>query len=110
MKILVIEDNAELLQDIKNFLEEEGNICEIAPNYKLAYDKIGIFPYDILIVDITLPDGNGLDIIKAVKKENIDAGIIIISAKNAVGDKIHGLEIGADDYLAKPSARRGWGD
>nr|WP_299340170.1 response regulator transcription factor [Allomuricauda sp.] len=102
MKILVIEDNVELLQDIKHFLEEEGNICEIAPNHRLAQDKIGIFPYDILIVDITLPDGNGLDIIKSVKKENIDAGIIIISAKNAVRDKVHGLEIGADDFLAKP--------
>lgn len=102
MKILVIEDNVELLQDIKSFLEEEGNICEIASNHRLAQDKIGIFPYDILIVDITLPDGDGLDIIKSVKKENIDAGIIIISAKNAVGDKIHGLEIGADDFLAKP--------
>jgi len=102
MKVLVIEDNVELLRDIKSFLEEEGNICEIAPNYKSAYDKIGYFPYDILVVDITLPDGNGLDIIREVKKENIDTGIIIISAKNSVGDKIHGLEIGADDYLAKP--------
>lgn len=102
MKILVIEDNVELLKDIQVFLEEEGNICEIAPSYKSAYDKIGFFPYDILIVDITLSDGNGLDIIKAVKKENIDAGIIIISAKNALEDKIYGLEIGADDYLTKP--------
>ncbi len=102
MKILVIEDNMELLRDIQMFLEEEGNICEIASDYKSAYDKIGFFPYDILIVDITLPDGNGLDIIKAVKKENIDAGIIIISAKNALEDKIYGLEIGADDYLTKP--------
>jgi DNA-binding response OmpR family regulator len=102
MKVLVIEDNVELLQDIKRFLEEEGNICEIAPNYKSANEKIGFFPYDILIVDITLPDGNGLDIIREVKRENIDVGIIIISAKNAVDDRIHGLEIGADDYLTKP--------
>lgn len=102
MKILVIEDNVELLQDIKNFLEEEGNVCEIAPDFKSAYMKVGIFPYDILVVDITLPDGTGLDIIREVKKENIDVGIIIISAKNAVGDKVNGLEIGADDYLTKP--------
>jgi len=102
MKILVIEDNAELLQDIKSFLEEEGNICEIATNYKAAYDKIGFFPYDILVVDIGLPDGSGLDIIRAVKKENIDVGIIIISAKNALGDKVYALELGADDYLTKP--------
>lgn len=102
MKILVTEDNVELLKDIKSFLEEEGNICEIAPDHRSAFNKIGIFPYDILVVDITLPDGNGLDIIKAVKRENIEAGIIIISAKNALGDKVHGLEIGADDYLVKP--------
>lgn len=102
MKILVIEDNVELLKDIKNFLEEQGNVCEIAADYKSAYMKAVIFPYDILVVDITLPDGTGLDIIKEVKKENIDVGIIIISAKNAVGDKVNGLEIGADDYLTKP--------
>lgn len=102
MKILVIEDNIELLKDIKNFLEEQGNICEIASDYKSAYMKAVIFPYDILVVDIALPDGSGLDIIKEVKKENIDVGIIIISAKNAIGDKINGLEIGADDYLTKP--------
>ena len=102
MKILVIEDNVELLHDIKNFLEREGNVCEVAPDYKTAYMKVGIFPYDILVVDITLPDGNGLDIIKETKKENIDVGIIIISAKNALEDKIKGLDIGADDYLTKP--------
>lgn len=102
MKILVIEDNVELLHDIKDFLEQEGNVCEIASDYRSAYMKIGIFPYDILVVDITLPDGSGLDVVKEIKKENIDAGIIIISAKNAVGDKVHGLEIGADDYLTKP--------
>ena len=102
MKILVIEDNVELLTDIKNFLEKEGNVCEVASNYSKAFMKVGVFPYDVLVVDITLPDGNGLDIIKAVKKENIDAGIIIISAMNAVGDRIHGLNIGADDYLTKP--------
>jgi DNA-binding response OmpR family regulator len=102
MKILVIEDNIELLKDIQNFLEDEGNVCEIASDYKSAYMKAVIFQYDILIVDITLPDGNGLDIIKQIKKENLDMGIIIISAKNAINDKVYGLEIGADDYLTKP--------
>jgi len=102
MKVLVIEDNIELLQDIKHFMEAQGNICEVAHDYKSAFMKVVIFPYDILIVDITLPDGSGLDIIKEVKQKNIDAGIIIISAKNAIGDKIQGLEIGADDYLTKP--------
>ena len=102
MKILIIEDNVELLNDIKDYLEKEGNVCEIALDYQSAYMKVGIFPYDILVVDIMLPDGNGLDIIREVKKENIDVGIIIVSAKNALGDKVYGLEIGADDYLTKP--------
>lgn len=102
MKILVVEDNIELLEDIRDFLEREGNVCEIAPDYKTAYMKVGIFPYDILVVDITLPDGNGLDIIREIKKENIDVGIIIVSAKNALQDKVYGLQIGADDYLTKP--------
>jgi DNA-binding response OmpR family regulator len=102
MKILVIEDNVELLQDIKSYLEQEGNVCETAQDYRTAYMKVGILPYDILVVDITLPDGNGLDIIKEIKRENIDVGIIIISAKNSLQDKVCGLEIGADDYLTKP--------
>ena len=101
MKILAIEDNAELLHDIKDFLEREGNICETASDYRSAYMKVGIFRYDILVVDITLPGGNGLDIIQEVKKEKLDVGIIIISAKNALEDKIYGLNIGADDYLTK---------
>jgi DNA-binding response OmpR family regulator len=102
MKILIVEDNLDLLEDIKDFLELEGNVCEVAPDFQSAYMKIGIFPYDILVVDITLPDGSGLDIIRAVKKENMDMGIIIISAKNDLEDKISGLELGADDYLTKP--------
>lgn len=102
MKILVIEDNVDLLHDIRDFLVREGNVCEIAPDYNTAYMKVGIFPYDILVVDITLPDGSGLDIINETKKENIDVGIIVISAKNAVKDKIQALDIGADDYLTKP--------
>ncbi|MCB0836358.1 MAG: response regulator transcription factor [Bacteroidetes bacterium] len=102
MKILIVEDNRELLNDIKQYLEKSGNICEIASDFKTADEKIGIFPYDILIIDLNLPDGNGLDIIREVKKENIDTGIIIISARNALDDKIKGLDLGADDYMTKP--------
>lgn len=102
MKILIVEDNIELLNDIKQYLERSGNICEIAPDFKTAYEKIGIFPYDILVIDLNLPDGNGLDIIRQVKQENIDVGIIIVSARNALDDKVKGLDLGADDYLTKP--------
>lgn len=102
MKILVVEDNLELLHDIKNFLEDQGNICEIVSDFEAAYMKVGILPYDIVIIDITLPKGSGLDLIREIKKEQLDSGIIIISAKNAIDDKVYGLEIGADDYLTKP--------
>jgi len=102
MKVLVIEDNQELLKDIQNFLSEEGNVCELASNYKTAQEKIGFFPYDILIVDLNLPDKDGLEIVKTAKLDKIDVGIIIISARNALGDKVKALELGADDYLEKP--------
>jgi len=102
MKILIIEDNIELLKDIKEYLEKAGHICETAESYNESYLKLGIHQYDILLVDITLPDGSGLDIIREAKKDNLDVGIIIISAKGAVSDKIMGLDLGADDYIAKP--------
>ncbi|NND04847.1 MAG: response regulator transcription factor [Saprospiraceae bacterium] len=102
MKILVVEDNLELLDDIKEFLELEGNVCEVATDFRSGYMKLGVFIYDILVVDIGLPDGSGLDIIREVKKENIDMGIIIISARSELEDKVSALELGADDYLTKP--------
>lgn len=102
MKILVIEDEIELLVAISNFLTRENFICELAESYSKADDKLAIYDYDIILLDITLPDGNGLDIMKSIKKHQKKAGIIIISAKNSLDDKIHGLDLGADDYLTKP--------
>ena len=102
MKILVIEDEIELLVAISNFLTRENFICELAESYSKADDKLAIYDYDIILLDITLPDGNGLDLMKSIKKHQKKAGIIIISAKNSLDDKIHGLDLGADDYLTKP--------
>jgi DNA-binding response OmpR family regulator len=102
MKILVIEDEIELLVAISNFLTRENFICELAESYSKADDKLAIYDYDIILLDITLPDGNGLDLLKSIKKHQKKAGIIIISAKNSLDDKIHGLDLGADDYLTKP--------
>ena len=102
MKILVIEDEIELLVAISNFLTRENFICELAESYSKADDKLAIYDYDIVLLDITLPDGNGLDLLKSIKKHQKKAGIIIISAKNSLDDKIHGLDLGADDYLTKP--------
>ena len=102
MKILIIEDEADLLSVISNYLMEAGYTCELAVRFDLAMDKISIYEYDIILLDIGLPDGNGLELIRAVKKFNPKTGIIIISAKNSLDDKISGLDLGADDYLTKP--------
>jgi len=102
MKILLIEDEKELSRSIDTYLREENYICETAHTYDQARERINLYIYDCVIVDITLPDGNGLDIIRELKEKHIETGIIIISAKNSLDDKILGLEIGADDYLTKP--------
>lgn len=102
MKILLIEDEPELRKSIKQYLHQEGYIVESASDYLKGIEKIEVYDYDCILVDITLPKGNGLDIIKQLKENNSKAGIIIISAKNSSDDKITGLDLGADDYLAKP--------
>lgn len=102
MKILVIEDEIELRNSIRHYLELEGNVIEFAADFSKAEDKTAAYDYDCVLVDITLPDGNGLEIIKQLKYNKSKAGIIIISAKHSLDDKIYGLNIGADDYLPKP--------
>lgn len=102
MKILIVEDNKHLAQNIEDYLKGEGNICECAYTYREAIDKIVSFGYELLILDIMLPDGNGLDVIKALRKINSEAGVLIVSAKDSLDDKIEGLNLGADDYLTKP--------
>ncbi|MFC0186562.1 DNA-binding response regulator, OmpR family, contains REC and winged-helix (wHTH) domain [Pseudarcicella hirudinis] len=102
MKILVIEDNRELAGNMQQFLSREGIICEFCHTYKEAEDKLISFQYDCVVLDIMLPDGNGLDILRFIKSNKIPCSVLIISAKNALDDKITGLELGADDYLTKP--------
>lgn len=102
MKILIIEDEKELAESIINYLNGQGYICESAYDYRTATEKVGVYNYDCIIVDLTLPDGNGLNIVRKLKSEHSDAGIIIISARGSIDDKVEGLEIGADDYLVKP--------
>jgi DNA-binding response OmpR family regulator len=102
MKILIIEDEKELASSITTYLSQEKYVCECVNNFAFASEKIDLYNYDCLIVDIILPDGNGLDIIKDLKKTKPETGIIIISARNSLNDKIMGLDIGADDYLTKP--------
>lgn len=102
MKLLIIEDETELAKSIAEYLSEESYLCEFAPTFKEAVQKIENFHYDCILLDITLPDGNGLTILEELKKQNKQDGVIIISAKNALDDKIKGLHLGADDYLTKP--------
>lgn len=102
MKILLVEDNPDLSETVVSYLRQEGYICESAPDYQTADDKIGVYRYDIIVLDITLPDGSGLDLLKKLKQQRSDAGVLIVSAKNALDDKLTGLNLGADDYLTKP--------
>ncbi|MCL1671167.1 response regulator transcription factor [Elizabethkingia ursingii] len=102
MKLLIIEDEIELAKSIAEYLSEENYLCEFASTYKEAIQKIENFHYDCILLDITLPDGNGLAILEGLKEHNKQDGVIIISAKNALDDKIKGLHLGADDYLTKP--------
>ncbi|MDA3614558.1 response regulator transcription factor [Polluticaenibacter yanchengensis] len=102
MKVLIIEDEKELAKSIVEYLSEEKYLCEEAATFTEAMNKIDVFNYDCILLDITLPDGNGLKILEELKKDNKQDGVIIISAKNSLDDKIKGLQIGADDYLTKP--------
>jgi DNA-binding response OmpR family regulator len=102
MKILIVEDEIDLSSSITSYLRQEKFNCEAVLSYTNAIEKVNLYNYDVIVVDITLPDGNGLELIKELKFNRSNAGIIIISAKNALDDKISGLEIGADDYLTKP--------
>lgn len=102
MKFLIIEDEKVLVDSIKTYLTEEGNICEVASNVRSATEKISLYEYDAIILDIGLPDGTGLEILNYLKSLRKDTGIIIISAKNALDDRLKALDLGADDYLIKP--------
>lgn len=102
MKILLIEDEAQLRKSIKLYLHQEGYLVESASDFVKASEKTDVYDYDCILVDITLPKGSGLDIVKQMKDKGSKAGIIIISAKNSSTDKVKGLDLGADDYLAKP--------
>jgi len=102
MKILIIEDNVYLLQGMKEYLSAEGYFCGLATTMGTALEKISLYEYDCILLDISLPDGNGLSVLQKLKELNKAEGVIIISAKDSLDDKLKGLEIGADDYLTKP--------
>ena len=102
MKILVVEDNADLREVIVRSLEKERYVVETAADYSSARTKAFIYEYDCILLDIMLPDGNGLDLLRELSAQGRHGNVIIISAKDSIDDKVSGLELGADDYLAKP--------
>lgn len=102
MKLLVIEDELSLQEMMAVTLRKDGFIVETASDFRTAVDKLAGYSYDCILLDITLPDGNGLDILRMIKDSGTCVNVIITSARDSIDDKITGLELGADDYLAKP--------
>ncbi len=102
MKILVIEDERALSDSICEYLGKEHFICEAVFDFHTALEKIELYDYACIILDITLPGGSGLGLLKEIKANGKEDGVLIISAKNSLDDKVTGLKSGADDYLAKP--------
>ncbi len=102
MKILIIEDERSLHELMTKALKQEGYVVENAVDFRSAMDKLAGYSYDCILLDINLPDGCGLDILEYLKKTGNRLNVIIISARDSIDDKVRGLELGADDYLAKP--------
>ncbi len=102
MKILIIEDERKLSDSIVSYLSSEKYLCEQAFTYNEARMKVNVYDYDCVLLDLMLPGGNGLDILQDIRKRRNPVGVIIVSAKDSIDDKVRGLQIGADDYLAKP--------
>lgn len=102
MKILIVEDDADLREIIVRSLEKERYIVAEAPDYKTALYKVEDYDYDCILLDIMLPDGNGLDLLKEFHDMGKYPNVIILSAKDSIEDKVAGLDLGADDYLPKP--------
>lgn len=102
MKILIIEDEKPLLESIVTYFQSAGYLCEEAMTYRAALEKVDLYDYDCILLDVNLPDGTGLKILEELKANNRMDGVLIISALNSLEDKITGLNLGADDYLTKP--------
>lgn len=102
MKILIVEDEQNLRETIAASLRKEKFVVEVAPDYYAALNKINDYDYDCILLDIMLPGGSGLDLLRELKRLRRSDSVLIISAKDSLDDKVDGLELGADDYLTKP--------
>jgi two-component system OmpR family response regulator len=104
MKILIVEDSPELGIELKEYLSSNGYICKISKNCKEALEEINSNDYDIMLLDLGLPDGSGFDVLKEIRKTSSKTAVVIITAQGELEDRISGLQLGADDYLTKPFA------
>ena len=102
MHVLIVEDEILLANEVRSYLEKEGFSCEEAHTGKIASDKLFSNAYDLLLLDLGLPDYDGIDLLKESIANNSNTAVIILSARSALEDRIKGLNIGADDYLPKP--------
>jgi DNA-binding response OmpR family regulator len=102
LKILIVEDEKALVESIVDYLQREDYICEVAADFNNAIEKTELFDYDCILLDIGLPGGSGLKVLEQLKANNKTDGVLIISAKNSLDDRVAGLLLGADDYLPKP--------
>ena len=102
MKILIVEDERDLRETIRASLLKEKFVVETAADYFSALDKVNDYDYDCILLDIMLPGGSGLDLLRELKRLKRNDSVLIISAKDSLDDKVDGLELGADDYLTKP--------
>ena len=102
MKVLIIEDSEEFSKSLLDFFNYDGHRTDFAPNLSSAYDYVAVSKFDIILLDIMLPDGDGRDFLKKIRKQNITIPVIVMTARSEVSDKIDLLDIGADDYIIKP--------
>lgn len=102
MKLLIVEDEPSLLRNLSEFAQKEGFIYDLASNVHIAAEKIALYDYDCIILDINLPDGNGFDLLSLLHDQQKTDGVLILSARDSLEDKLKGLKLGADDYLTKP--------
>jgi DNA-binding response OmpR family regulator len=102
LKLLLVEDEPLLLEEMEAYLTEQGYLCEKAANFEQGQEKLHLYRYDLIVLDITLPGGSGLMLLQLLKSVDNNTGVLILSAKNSLTDKVTGLEMGADDYITKP--------
>jgi len=102
MNVLIVEDERQLAEEIQTFLTKEGYLCEVSHTGREASQKIYVNDYDFVLLDLGLPDYEGLDILQEAMQEKKDTAFIIITARGEIEDKVKGLDLGADDYLPKP--------